>query len=195
MPDGKKSSIKSPKRSTREGTNPNGFTTERRMYSERRSIRHFNDGHVSQRDANYRCCLPGTIKNQHLSKAKDKTMKPSISSNGSSQHGMSIHHNSDYQPPSAFQVAELQAAVDGLFHPEGSSEPRKYTSKDGIPPKLALMPRAVSPSPQSSPELMNTEVFAPPVAPKTNRSNPNSISNQWRAMGVNKVYKDLGYYH
>ncbi|KAJ5860486.1 uncharacterized protein N7529_007796 [Penicillium soppii] len=162
------------------GMNPNGFTTDRKVDGERRSIRRYNDGRISSREANTKCHLTGII-----STPKDT----------------STPKEEEYQAQNFFEVAELLAAIEKVPNPESSVKPQKYVFKEKKSRCLSTVsddgqttpPSIESPTPASSPELMSNEVFHPPVAPRVTTENPNSISNQWRRMGVNNVYNELGF--
>ncbi|KGO75234.1 hypothetical protein PITC_010870 [Penicillium italicum] len=57
------------------GTPNNGFTTERSVDGERRSIRHYHDGRVSQRESP----VPGPVRKLTQSRLTSRTNSPSIS--------------------------------------------------------------------------------------------------------------------
>ncbi|CAI7675540.1 unnamed protein product [Penicillium palitans] len=176
------------KRALRSGKAPtgspnNGFTTERSVGGERRSIRHYHDGRVSQLTSRANSASASTVLK---SKASPKPK--------------------EYQPPTDAEIEKLAGAVTNLFHPERttpfpkppprvespqeeSSQAWSSSSSYGmITPPFPV----ASPTPEGSPELMSTEVFPPPVTrnPRTSGTNTNSISKQWADMGGKNRFRD-----
>lgn len=170
------------KQSLRPGSekNANGFTTERSVGGERRSIRHYNDGRVSQR---------GTpIPSSPRTPTRSNTI-PRPSTRAPNTKG-------EYQHPSAAAIAKLCVAVDKLLQPEGTKESRKahlqkLTSKSGASSSFddldTPVPPVASPTPESSPELMaTTEFFAAVSTEKPPVKSANTISDQWSRIGGKK---------
>ncbi|KAJ5482225.1 hypothetical protein N7475_001037 [Penicillium sp. IBT 31633x] len=161
------------------GQNINGFTTEPSLNGERRSIRHYNDGRVSQRET------PIGGSSQAPTMSKDLSRR-------SSTRAVPNTMEQEYQPPSPAEIRKLRAAVDRSLQPEGSKRSRGTSSQaqavssprpscfDGLdtPPPVA------SPTPESFPELMKIEVFPSAVTASrdTVNKNANTISSQWYHM-------------
>ncbi|CRL19597.1 unnamed protein product [Penicillium camemberti] len=192
------------KRALRSGKAPtgspnNGFTTERSVGGERRSIRHYHDGRVSQREAPppgpVRKLTKSTVTSRANSASASTVLKPKASPKPK-----------EYQPPTDAEIEKLAGAVTNLFHPERttpfpkppprvespqeeSSQAWSSSSSYGmITPPFPV----ASPTPEGSPELMSTEVFPPPVTrnPHTSGTNTNSISKQWADMGGKNRFRD-----
>ncbi|KAJ9483673.1 hypothetical protein VN97_g9723 [Penicillium thymicola] len=175
---------------------PNGFTTERSVGGERRSIRHYHDGRVSQREA----LIPGPVQkltdsivtSRKNSASTSTVLKPKASSSPK-------RPEPEYRAPTDREIERLAGAVTNLFHPERTTpfpkppprveSPREESSQtwsSGSSCGTVTPPFPVaSPTPEDSPELMSTEVFPPPATPSPRKSgrNTNSISKQWADMG------------
>ncbi|KAJ5589197.1 hypothetical protein N7537_011875 [Penicillium hordei] len=97
------------------GSPNNGFTTERSVGGERRSIRHYHDGRVSQREAP----IPGPVR---------KLTESIVTSRANSASTSTVLNPTvipkpkepepEYQSPTAAEIEKLAGAVTNLFHPE-----------------------------------------------------------------------------
>ncbi|CAI7618134.1 unnamed protein product [Penicillium viridicatum] len=160
------------------GSLSNGFTTERSVGGERRSIRHYHDGRVSQLTSRANSASTSTV------------IKPKVSSKPKEP---------EYQSPTDAEIEKLAGAVTNLFHPERTTpfpkppprvesleeEGSQSWSSDGSYGMITPPFPVASPTPEESPELMSTEVFPPPVTrnPRASGKGTNSISKQWADMG------------
>ncbi|KAJ5688056.1 hypothetical protein N7536_010675 [Penicillium majusculum] len=195
------------KRALRSGKAPtgspnNGFTTERSVGGERRSIRHYHDGRVSQREAPMspipapvQKLTTSTVTSRANSASASTVFKPKASPKPKEPEP-------EYQSPTDAEIEKLAGAVTNLFHPERTTpfpkppprveSPQEENSQSWsssssygmITPPFPV----ASPTPEGSPELMSTEVFPPPVTrnPDTSGTNTNTISKQWADMGGKK---------
>ncbi|KAJ5926498.1 hypothetical protein N7516_008271 [Penicillium verrucosum] len=161
---------------------PNGFTTERSVGGERRSIRHYHDGRVSQREA----LIPGPVQ-----KLTDSivTSRKNSASNSTVLKPKAAHRpkrpESEYRAPTDREIERLAGAVTNLFHPERTTpfprpppqEERSQSWGSGSSSGSVTPPFPVaSPTPEGSPELMSTEVF--PLLWL-----PTLVNQQWADMG------------
>ncbi|KAJ5145606.1 uncharacterized protein N7515_000170 [Penicillium bovifimosum] len=103
-------------------SNPNGFVTKRKIDGERRSIRHYSDGRVSERSASVepaprtRASTRASTRNSSRSCSRNDTCN---TTRASSHMGPFISRRSSFadRPPSAFQsklsdlAAEISAEV------------------------------------------------------------------------------------
>lgn len=169
------------------GTPNNGFTTERSVGGERRSIRHYHDGRVSQREGP----VPGPV--QALTKSKVISRQNSTST-APNNKAVPKPKEPEYQSPTLAEIEKLSGAVHKLFHPESSKPYKEYLPQTESPQSwssdssygMITPPLPVaSPTPEDSPELTSTEVFPAPVAvnPDTSDEDANSISKQWADIG------------
>ncbi|OQE16578.1 hypothetical protein PENFLA_c027G06288 [Penicillium flavigenum] len=165
----------------------NGFTTERAVGGERRSIRDYHDGRVSQREPPM---LPPV---RTLTDSKVISRKSS-SRTLSDTKSVPKPKEEEYRSPTLAEIEKLSGPVTNLFHPEGSKPFEKIPKETETPetwscdssygmiaPPLPL----VSPMPQDSPELMSTEVFPLPVTsnPGNSDEDADTISKQWADLG------------
>ncbi|OQD62909.1 hypothetical protein PENPOL_c010G02454 [Penicillium polonicum] len=176
------------------GSPSNGFTTERSVGGERRSIRHYHDGRVSQREAPIpgpvRKLTKSTVTSRANSASTSTILKPKVPSKPKEP---------EYQSPTDAEIEKLAGAVTNLFHPERTTpfpkppprvespeeEGSQSWSSDGSYGMITPPFPVASPTPEDSPELMSTEVFPPPVTrnPRASGTGTNSISKQWADMG------------
>ncbi|KAJ5459229.1 hypothetical protein N7530_011173 [Penicillium desertorum] len=183
------------KKSNRAGKAPivptsNGFTTERAVGGERRSIRHYHDGRVSQREPPM---LPAV---RTLTETKVISRKSSSRTLSNTQT-VPKPKKEEYRSPTLAEIEKLSGAVTNVFQSEGSKPLKKIleeteetetqtwscdSSYGMITPPLP----AVSPMPEDSPELMSTEVFPLPVTsnPGNSDEDADTISRQWADLGV-----------
>lgn len=182
----------------------NGFTTERSVGGERRSIRHYHDGRVSQREGP----IPAPVRKLTKSRVTSRTNSVSASTVFKPKASPKPREpEPEYRPPTDAEIEKLAGAVTNLSHPERSTPfpkplPRVESSQEEnseswsssssygmITPPFPV----ASPTPEDSPELMSTEVFPPPVTrnPGTSGTNTNTISKQWADMGGKSRIRDL----
>ncbi|EKV12720.1 hypothetical protein Pdw03_1560 [Penicillium digitatum] len=191
------------KRSTRSGkassgTSNNHFTTERSVGGERRSIRHYHDGRVSQRETP----VPGPVQKLIQSKLTTRIDSTSASTVFNAK-AVCKPKEPEYQPPTPAEIERLAGAVTNLFHPERTKpfdkpplqiESPQSWSSDGSYGMITPPFPVASPTPEDSPELMSTEVFPLPVTvnPDTSDEDSNTISKQWGQMGgKNRGHSDI----
>ncbi|KAJ5243989.1 hypothetical protein N7489_004085 [Penicillium chrysogenum] len=188
------------KKSNRAGKAPiaptsNGFTTERAVGGERRSIRHYHDGRVSQREPP----MPSAVRT--LAKV---VSRKSSSRTLSDTKSVPNPKGEEYRSPTLAEIEKLSGGVANLFQAEGSKPVEKLPEETETPetetpetetpetwscgssygmisPPLS----AVSPMPEDSPELMSTEVFPLPVTsnPDSSDEDADTISRQWADLG------------
>jgi hypothetical protein len=206
------------KKSNRAGQAPivptsNGFTTERAVGGERRSIRHYHDGRVSQREPP----MPSAVRT--LAKV---VSRKSSSRTLSDTKSVPNPKGEEYRSPTLAEIEKLSGGVANLFQAEGSKPVEKLPEETETPetetnetetpetetnetetpetetpetwscgssygmisPPLS----AVSPMPEDSPELMSTEVFPLPVtsSPDSSDEDADTISRQWADLGGKK---------
>jgi hypothetical protein len=170
------------------GTNPNGFTTEREVDGERRSIRCYNDGRVSKRETD--------TKSRSIEISNELNVKNGSIEASLLPDSLYVSSESGYQASNAFGTAELRVAVGQILLLEiaGDSQISMDRTKEPIPTSAVTDSSETTPHPVPStlptgdPKFMDTE-----TPPKGITSNANSISDQWLRMGVNSAHKDLEY--
>ncbi|KAJ6190403.1 hypothetical protein N7519_000424 [Penicillium mononematosum] len=183
------------KKSNRAGKAPivptsNGFTTERAVGGERRSIRHYHDGRVSQREPPM---LPAV---RTLTDSKVISRKGSSRALSNTQ-SVPKPKEEEYRSPTLAEIEKLSGAVTNIFQPGGSKPFEKIPKEtENIPEEtetpetwscdssygMITPPLPVdSPMPEDSPELMSTEVFPLPVTsnPGNSDEDADTISRQW----------------
>ncbi|KAK4867888.1 hypothetical protein LT330_007547 [Penicillium expansum] len=182
------------KQSNRSGKAPsetpnNGFTTERSVGGERRSIRHYHDGRVSQRESP----IPGPVRKLTQSKLVSRTNSTSTSTVLKAKAAPKPKEP-EYQSPTVAEIEKLAGAVTNLFHPERTTpfdkpppqpeSPQSWSSDSSYGMVTPPIPVA-SPTPEDSPELMSTDVFPLPATatPDASFEDANPISAQWGQMG------------
>lgn len=109
----RKQALRSGKAAT--GSRNNGFTTERSVGGERRSIRHYHDGRLSQREAPIprpvRKLTKSIVTSWANSASTSTVLKPKVAPKPKKPEP-------EYQSPTATDIEKLAGAVTNLFHPE-----------------------------------------------------------------------------
>ena len=178
----------------------NGFTTERAVGGERRSIRHYHDGRVSQREPP----MPSAVRT--LAKV---VSRKSSSRTLSDTKSVPNPKGEEYRSPTLAEIEKLSGDVANLFQEEGSKPVEKLPEETETPETetnetetpatetpetwscgssygmISPPLPAVSPMPEDSPELMSTEVFPLPVTsnPDSSDEDADTISRQWADLG------------
>ncbi|KAI2704742.1 hypothetical protein CBS147332_7396 [Penicillium roqueforti] len=190
-----------PKKTIGSGKSPverpnNGFTTERSVGGERRSIRHYHDGRLSQRESPVPGPVQTLIKTNIMSKTKS-TRPFSKLREPEPEPEPKLEPETEYESPTLAEIERLSGAVATLFHPDRSNpsekppprtmSPQSWSSESSYGMVTPPFPVA-SPTPGDSPELMSTDVLLPPATARSDGSDDDadSISKKWKKLGGKK---------
>ncbi|KAJ6157106.1 hypothetical protein N7497_005991 [Penicillium chrysogenum] len=187
------------KKSNRAGKAPiaptsNGFTTERAVGGERRSIRHYHDGRVSQREPPMPSAVR-TLAKVVSRKSSSRTLSDTKSLSGGVANLFQAEGSKPVEklpeetetPETETNETETPETETNETETPETETPETWScgsSYGMISPPLS----AVSPMPEDSPELMSTEVFPLPVtsSPDSSDEDADTISRQWADLGGKK---------